>query len=696
MRIRQLVSGLLALLGGAGAGAPTFPARGPLAVGTRELAFRVKRVGGVAISSDGRWAAVEVSGPVMEAELSEWRTSVHVYPIGAAGPRAWRVETSASSPAWSPDGRWLAFVANRSGKRNVWRVGLDGAPAEQLTDVVGELGEFRWSPDGRRLAYVVTDPPAEEELRQVREKRDARVVGEAYRFARLYSLDLWAGAGRAGRALTPPHLQVGGHRGAGLSGAAFDWSPDGSAIAFSHSPSPLGDDWVRADVSVVDVATGRVRPLAATPAAEGGVAWSPDGRWIAVTVSDAPATYALTFRVVLVSPADGTARPLADSFDQRPAIVGWTGDARAVVISEARGTVSRLSALPADGGAAVDLSPDTLMVSTPALNPAGNHVGFVAEAPDRAPQPYLSRLTPFAPLRVAALQALPAIPFGKTEAIRWRSFDGREIEGLLTYPVGYRPGSRVPLLTILHGGPPASFTRTFTGGVSAYPIAAFASAGFAVLRPNVRGSSGYGREFRYANLRDWGGGDLRDALAGIDALVQRGVVDADRLRGVGWRYGGYLTAFAITQTTRFRAASVGAGITDLISYVGTADIPGFIGSYFGGEFWDAPELWQDRSAMLNVKAVTTPTLIQHGENDLRVPISQGYELYTALKRRNVPVTMVVYPRQGHAVDEPKLQLDVMRRNLQWFQRWVMGDRSEEHTSELQSLAYLVCRLLLEK
>jgi len=675
MRIRPLVSRPLALLIGAWVEASGLRAQAPPARWTPELAFTVKRVAGVAISPDGRWAAVELSEPVMETEVSEWRTSVHVFPIGAAGPHAWRVATPASSPAWSPDGRWLAFVSNRSGKPNVWRVGLDAAPAEQLTDVVGELGEFRWSPDGRRLAYVVTDPPAEQELRQAREKRDARVVGETYRFARLYSLDLWAGAGRAGRPLTPPHLQVGGHRGAGLSGAAFDWSPDGSAIAFSHSPSPLGDDWVRADVSVVDVATGRVRPLAATPAAEGGVAWAPDGRWIAVTVSDAPATYALTFRVVLISPADGTARPLADSFDRRPAIVGWTGDARAVVISEARGTVSRLSALPADGGVAVDLSPDTLMVSAPSLNPAGTHVGFVAEAPDRAPEPYVSRLTPFAPLQVAELQSLPAIPFGTTEAIRWRSFDGREIEGLLTYPVGYRPGSRVPLLTILHGGPPSSFTRTFTGSVSAYPIAAFASAGFAVLRPNVRGSSGYGREFRYANLRDWGGGDFRDAMAGIDALVQRGVVDADRLGVMGWSYGGYLTAFAITQTTRFRAASVGAGITNLVSYVGVTDIPGFIGSYFGGDFWDAPELWQDRSAVLNVKAVTTPTLIQHGENDLRVPVSQGYEFYTALKRRGVPVTMVVYPRQGHALDEPKLQLDVMRRNLEWFEHWVMGDRN---------------------
>jgi dipeptidyl aminopeptidase/acylaminoacyl peptidase len=252
--------------------------------------------------------------------------------------------------------------------------------------------------------------------------------------------------------------------------------------------------------------------------------------------------------------------------------------------------------------------------------------------------------------------------------VRWRSFDGQEIEALLTYPVGYRAGSRVPLLTILHGGPPSSFTRTFIGGVGSYPIASFAAAGFAVLRPNVRGSSGYGRAFRYANMRDWGGGDLRDALAGIDTLVARGVADGERLGVMGWSYGGYLTAFAITQTTRFRAASVGAGITDLVSYAGVADIPGFIASYFGAEFWDAPQLWQDRSAVFRVKTVTTPTLIQHGENDQRVPISQGYELYTALKRRNVPVTMVVYPRQGHSVGEPKLQLDVMKRNLEWFQR----------------------------
>jgi dipeptidyl aminopeptidase/acylaminoacyl peptidase len=322
----------------------------------------------------------------------------------------------------------------------------------------------------------------------------------------------------------------------------------------------------------------------------------------------------------------------------------------------------------------VDISPDTLMVSAPTLNESGTHVGFISEAPARAPEPFVSALASFAAVRVTTLQTPPAHPLPKTEPIRWHTFDGRDVEGLLTYPVGYREGTRVPLLVILHGGPPGSFTQTFVGGVSSYPIASFASAGFAVLRPNVRGSSGYGREFRHANMRDWGGGDYKDVMAGIDALIARGIVDGDKLGVMGWSYGGYLTAYTITQTTRFRAASVGAGITNLISYVGTADIPGFISSYFGSEFWDAPVLWQARSAMFNIGKVTTPTLIQHGEADVRVPVSQGSELYVALKRRNVPVSMVVYPRQGHGIGEPKLQLDVMQRNLEWFERWVTGNR----------------------
>jgi dipeptidyl aminopeptidase/acylaminoacyl peptidase len=237
------------------------------------------------------------------------------------------------------------------------------------------------------------------------------------------------------------------------------------------------------------------------------------------------------------------------------------------------------------------------------------------------------------------------------------------------------------LLVIVHGGPAGVFVRSFVGGPTPYPVAGFASRGYAVLRVNPRGSSGYGAEFRHANYRDWGAGDYRDIMSGVDAVIARGVADPDRLGIMGWSYGGYMTSWVITQTRRFKAASVGAGVTNLMSFTGTADIPGFIPDYFGGEFWEEGGLdrWRKHSAMFNVKGVSTPTLIQHGEQDLRVPISQGYELYNALKRQKVPVTMVVYPRTPHGIQEPKLMRDALERNLEWFDRWVL-ERPNEATS----------------
>jgi dipeptidyl aminopeptidase/acylaminoacyl peptidase len=240
----------------------------------------------------------------------------------------------------------------------------------------------------------------------------------------------------------------------------------------------------------------------------------------------------------------------------------------------------------------------------------------------------------------------------------------------------------VPLLVIVHGGPTGVFTQSFVGMPSPYPIPIFAARGYAVLRCNVRGSSGYGRKFRYANHQDWGGGDYRDIMSGVDHVVSMGVADPDRLGIMGWSYGGYMTSWVITQTRRFKAASVGAGVTNLMSFTGTADIPGFIPDYFGGEYWDAFDRWRARSAMFNIKGAATPTLIQHGEQDLRVPVSQGYELYNALVRQNVPTKMVVYPRQPHGIQEPKFIKDAMERNLEWFDRWIKG-RGETSSSNRQ-------------
>jgi dipeptidyl aminopeptidase/acylaminoacyl peptidase len=214
------------------------------------------------------------------------------------------------------------------------------------------------------------------------------------------------------------------------------------------------------------------------------------------------------------------------------------------------------------------------------------------------------------------------------------------------------------------------YSESFIANPQIYPVAAFAAHGVAVLRANPRGSSGYGKAFRQANQKDWGGGDYRDLMAGVDHLIERGVADPDRLGVLGWSYGGYMTSWIITQTPRFKAASVGAGVTNLLSFTGTTDIPGFIPDYFGAQPWEDLDTYRAHSAMFHVRGVTTPTLIQHPEADVRVPISQGCELYNALRQQGVPVRMLVLPRQPHGPTEPKMLLKVMQTNLEWFDRYL--------------------------
>lgn len=633
-----------------------------------EMVLAVKRVSDVRVSPDGHRVVFQVAEAVTEGDKSEWLS--HLYLASSSGAPSFQLtqgDKSATSPAWSPDGEWIAFISSRSGKANVWTIGASGE-ARQITDVETGVSSFQWSPDGRRIAFLMQDPKTDEEEAAEREKRDARVVDDGYRMTHLHIVPVSPDKGpQKSRRLTGGDFNVG----TPFSGDGFSWSPDGKSIVFAHTPTPKVDDWTKSDISLVDVQTGEIRLLAGTDAAENQPYYSPDGQWIAFTVSDDPPSWGFTARVHVVAAGGGEPRPLAASYDEQPNLVGWTGDGRSVLVSEAQRTVLRLSALPVDGGNRADVSPVGMMVEGPTLNARGSHVGFVSQSTDTPPEAFIAAVDRFDPVKVSAVQDLPGAPLGTTEVVEWTSYDGTRIEGLLTYPVGYREGAPVPLLVIVHGGPTGVFLQNFIAARGAYPIAAFAARGYAVLRCNVRGSSGYGREFRYANYGDWGGGDYHDIMSGVDAMVEGGIADPDRLGVMGWSYGGYMTSWIITQSDRFKAASVGAGVTNLMSFTGTADIQEFIPDYFGGEHWDVFDKWRERSALFNIRGVTTPTLIQHGEADARVPITQGYELYHALKRQGVPTTMVVYPRQPHGIREPKLQLDAMRRNLEWFDRWVM-------------------------
>ncbi|HEX7121731.1 MAG TPA: S9 family peptidase [Gemmatimonadaceae bacterium] len=628
---------------------------------TPELQLQVKRVSDVRVSPDGQRVVFEVATAVMEEDRSAWVPQIWIANADGTGQRQLTYGPDPSrAPAWSPDGRWIAFLSTRNGKTNVYRLPLGGGESERLTNVKSSVADFAWSPDGSRMAVLIADSTTTAEDEDRRARRDARVIDEGLKPIRLYVLDLSRDDEIPDpRLLTPGNVHV----------TDFDWAPDGLEIVFTHQPTPSVNDWPAADVSIVEVATGTRRTLVNTRRAESGPRFSPDGQSIAYTASDDPPTWGFTSRVHVIPRSGGTPKPLAESYDQQPTIVGWSADGSRVLITEVHRTVSRLSALPVDGSAPVDISPADMMVGSVHLNSGRTHVGFVSQDVDRAPEAWMAALGDrFQPRQVSRVQPRPAAPLGKTEVVRWTSGDGKEIEGLLTTPPNYRPGTPVPLLVVVHGGPTGVFTRSYIASASPYPLATFASKGYAILRCNVRGSSGYGREFRYANYKDWGGGDFRDIMTGIDALIARGVADSTRLGIMGWSYGGYMTSWVITQTQRFKAASVGAGVTNLMSFTGTADIPAFLPDYFGGEFWDVFDVWRSHSAMFNIKGVTTPTLIQHGEQDARVPVSQGYELYNALKRQGVTTRMVVYPRMGHGLTEPTHQLHAAQDNVSWFDR----------------------------
>lgn len=647
-------------------------ANGQAAAGgwTPELMMKVRRVANVRPSPDGTRVAYTVAEPVMTDDRSEYVSQIWM--ANADGTDAAQMtfaDKSSTNPAWSPDGKFLAFTSERTGKSNLFVLRVAGGEAEQLTDVKSGVGVFAWSPDGRQIAFVKTDELTDTEEKSKKAKDDSRWVDRDHKMDRLYVLPLEKNADgkREPRLLTPGNFTIGAAARPG--GGSFDWSPNGRSIVFAHRKTPLADDWPTSDVSVVDVASGRISPLATTGASEFAPLFSPDARQVAVVVSDDPARWAGSYTLQVVPTSGGKPKSLPATFDHQPTLIGWSADGSRLYFSETHGTLNRLFAIHVDSGKLDELYSGSELLRSFDINSRGTMFGFVLEAPNRAPEAFVSEVGKISPKQVSRANAdLPSTPLGKVEVIRWKSFDGREIEGLLTYPVGYQPGRRVPLLLQIHGGPMGVFLQGFLGNPSIYPNAAFASRGFAILQPNPRGSTGYGREFRFANYEDWGGGDFKDLMAGVDHVIEQGIADPDRLGVMGWSYGGYMTSWTITQTRRFKAASVGAAVTNLASFTGTADIPSFLRDYLNGEPWEDASLYRGRSAVFNAKGVTTATLIQHGEADVRVPVSQGYEFYNALKRQGVPVEMLVLPRQPHGPTEPRMILKLLQTNLDWFEK----------------------------
>jgi dipeptidyl aminopeptidase/acylaminoacyl peptidase len=450
---------------------------------------------------------------------------------------------------------------------------------------------------------------------------------------------------------------------------SFSWSPDGRELALLASPTndAEGQEYQSA-LYLADVASGAWRRLAPRASAHAAPSFSPDGAWLAYL---APLGDFLERGVPHVVPRQGgESRALLVDYPGNVFDLAWHPRRQVLVAGLGEGTRHWLATVDLSGAVETRLEV-RYWQKVWSMSADGDDVAFTSEEENRPPEVYRARFSAGAARTpVSRLNApLAALELGAIEALRWRRADGAEVEGILIHPV-HPPGAAAdavaPLLVWLHGGPAYHWGL---GSQIAGWGQLFAAAGYRVLLPNFRGSSGYGMAWMRANVRDWGDGPLQDVLAGVDHLVAKGLADPRRLFVGGGSYGGYLTYWAITHDARFRAAVVRAGVSELGSQFALTDEPTFMLGYFGRSPYDDRDVYHQQSPITHAAKARTPVLIVQGERDLRVPPPQSMLIYRALRHAGVEAQLVLYPREGHAIAEHDHQLDHMRRVLDWYRRW---------------------------
>jgi dipeptidyl aminopeptidase/acylaminoacyl peptidase len=634
---------------------------------TIEQSLNWKTVASPEISPDARfvaWTETEA-----DWDDNEFKTQIWIW--SNASGRSYRLtrgKKSASDPAFAPDGR-LAFVSDRDGKRQIYLIAPEGGEAVRLTDDEAGVTAYRWSPDGKRIAYTSNGPESKPLKDRKQKYGDFEVVREDSRQAHLYLVDAPQDVAKPlpGEALTS---------GAGFSIGGFAWAPDARRIAFSAARNSEIVQGHTADLYTVSVDTKAVRKIVEREGADTNPAWSPDGRFIAFQASAwRPFDCCFNTRLAMVRADGGTVSTLTDSFDENPSLEGWGPDG--IYFSGLQKTLSHLYRLdPQTKAIQRVLGSEALRLASVSLARDFRTVAFTAAEPGRLAEVFLASPGSSQPRRLSDASAqVAAFRLASRELISWKSDDGAVIEGILIKPADYDPARKYPLLVVIHGGP-TGIDRPVLAPDRYYPVEMFAAKGALILRPNYRGSAGYGEQFRSLNVRNLGEGDKWDVLSGVDSLIAKGIVDPARLGAMGWSQGGYISAYLTTTSSRFKAISVGAGISDWMTYYVNTDITTFTRNYLKATPWDDPEVYRKTSPISFVKSARTPTLIQHGELDKRVPIPNGYELRQALEDRGVPVRMVVYKGFGHGITKPKQMMHVMEDNLRWFSQYIWNEESK--------------------
>jgi dipeptidyl aminopeptidase/acylaminoacyl peptidase len=630
--------------------------------GTTE-ALRVARVSSPRLSPDGARVAYLVAENAMEKEKdTAWKTVTHLWVVPTAGPATsarqfTRGEKSVSNLAWSPDGKLLAFTMDagdeKDAKPQVWFMYADGGEPWQVTKHKSGVRGFQISPDGKTMLLTATVPPSEDEEKRGKQKDDAVVVDRDFKMAQLWT---WSIPTNEEKQISNGDFTVGDAR----------WSPDGARVTFTTNPTPRLDDISLQTAWVLDVSSGKQRKLVETSDPTQTARWSPDGKSIAYLSSSGLVVYQVN--LFIVDANGGSPRKVSGKFDLNAGEPVWSKDGKTIFFSSDDHEANRIFAVDVAAGTVRPLTDAATVVNLAEISATGQTaVGTLGDAthPDDVFRSDLS----FGSLdRITNQNAwLADYALGASEVVRWKSSkDGMEIDGIVTKPVDFDGTHKVPFLLNPHGGPTGASLLSFSPTEQI-----MAANGYMVLQPNFRGSTGRGEKFESANQNDWGNGDFKDDMSGVQAMVDKGWADPDRLGAFGWSYGGYMTMWIDTQTDRFKAISPGAGLPDLYSMYSQTDIHRYLTVFFNAKApWDNYQEYWDHSPMKFVGNVKTPTMILHGQADTRVPIPQAEEFYRALYERKIPVEYVTYPRENHGFVEPRHIQDRWQRYLVFFGKYL--------------------------
>ena len=629
---------------------------------TLDVIMDLKTVSDPEITADGSRVAYVVRG--RDAGRNVYSSELWVVPAGGGpGRRLAAPHDSDAHPRWSPNGHSLAFLSRREGIEQVYIAATPEATPRRFTNSATAVSDFKWSPDGRYIGYLAADENPERDLKHG-SGDDAIVGGEGYSATRLHIAALAGGDARVLPATTR-HL------------LSFDWAPDGSRVVYAVQKSPQGRDAFHVDIYECDVKSGRETALVVQPGQDLAPAYSADGRQVAFYSQRGVLSYFGERQVGVVTSGGGAIRYVTDGLDGD--VFGgaskfwWSGDGSKLIFGAGKGTSEYLFSVNPTTGSGERLP--FILTNTSAFSASrdGTRIVWIKSSAAAPGDVYLWDSTSGREVRLSDVNPrVRDYPAVTARTVRWKSKDGLEIEGVLRLPFHFQQGQRVPLLVSLHGGPTGAALESFPVPRT-YPTQLFLDAGFAVFEPNFRGSINYGPRFRRATIEAQGFGDMDDIMTGIDMLVEHGIADPDRLGVMGWSYGGYLSAWIVAHSNRFKAASIGACGTDWVSWYGPSiankeSAPEVMWEYFGGPPWDRLDVYNRHSARAYLKNIKTPSLVLHGEQD----IDSGPEVYVALRDLNVPVSYVTYPREGHGISEPMHQQDLMRRNLEWFEKWIPG------------------------